>query len=178
MLAEMAIDVLDNDDGAVDHHADRDHQAPQGHEIGGQAHLIHDDEGGQWRDHEGRRHDQRAPHIAEEQEEHDDDEHDAFEERLIDGAQGGDDQFETVVERHDAKASRQEFLLVDVFDLLFHRLDDFAGISPPEHENDAGHDLALPVQDGGAVPHGVADLHFGYVPYVHGSAVRFLDDDV
>ena len=48
-LAEMALDVLDLDDGRVDDHADRDGQAAQGHEVGRQAGQAHDDEGEQRR---------------------------------------------------------------------------------------------------------------------------------
>ena len=82
-----------------------------------------------------------------------------------------DDQFQAVVERHDAESGRKEFLLMNLLDLVLHRLHDFSGIASAQHQDDAGDDFTLPVQDRRAVPHRMADLHLGHVP-AHRPACR------
>ena len=42
-LAQMTVHVLDHHDRAVDHHADRDRQPAQAHQVGGDAELVHRD---------------------------------------------------------------------------------------------------------------------------------------
>ena len=45
MLLHDALDVLDDDDGVVDHNADGEHQGEQRHRIGGIADGVEHDEG-------------------------------------------------------------------------------------------------------------------------------------
>ena len=178
VFGQMAVDVFHDHDGAVHHHADRDDQAAQGHEVGRQADLAHDDEGRERRDDERGRDDECAADVPEEQEEDDDHQDDPLQQRLVDGVQGRHDQLDAVVERHDPESPRQNLFLVDLLDLVLHVLDDFAGVAAAEHQDDAGHDFAFAVDHRGAVPHRMADLHFGHVAHVDRRAVRFLDDDV
>ena len=53
-LLESAMGVLDHHDGGIDHRADRDRDAAQGHDVGVDAAALHDDEGAQhaqWQGH-------------------------------------------------------------------------------------------------------------------------------
>ena len=68
------------------------------------------------RQHQRRHDDQRGAHVAEEQEQHDDDQHDAFEQHLGHGPQRRIDQFRTVVVGNDLQAVGQHALGVDLVD--------------------------------------------------------------
>src|ERR1700679_3042175 len=58
LLALDAFDVLDDDDGIVDHDTDREHHAEQRQLIDGEAEGIHADEGA----HQGDRHHEHRNH--------------------------------------------------------------------------------------------------------------------
>ena len=70
-IRQLPVDVFHHHHRGVDHHADGDGQAAQGHQIGSETELIHHEERHERRHDERRRHDQGAPSIAQEHEQHD-----------------------------------------------------------------------------------------------------------
>jgi hypothetical protein len=71
-LGELALDVLDDHHRRIDQHADGDGEAAQAHQVGRQADGAHQDEGGERRERQHQRDDQRRAQVAEEGEEQQD----------------------------------------------------------------------------------------------------------
>ena len=177
VFGHQPIDVFHHDDRSIHHHADGDDQAAQRHEIGGQPHLVHDDEGRQRRHDQCRRHHQGAAYVPQEQKQHDDHQHDAFEQRLVHRIERRGDQLQPVVKRHDPESVRQQMISVDLIDLMLDRLDDFAGIPAAQHEHDAGHGFPVTVHDGCPVTNRMPDLHIGHITHIDRRASDLLDDN-
>ncbi len=67
MVREPRLDVLHHHHRRVDQHADRDRQPAKAHQVGGEAGLLHGDEGSQRRQRQRHRHSHGGTQIAEEQ---------------------------------------------------------------------------------------------------------------
>ena len=78
LFLDDALDVLDHDDGVVDHDADRQHQRQQRNGVRGIADRQHDGEGADDRNGHGDQRDKRGAQFAEEQEHDDADQHEGF----------------------------------------------------------------------------------------------------
>ena len=102
--------VLDHDHRAVHHHADPDGEAAERHEVGGEPRQLHQDEGDEHGEGDGRGHHQRRAHLAQEEEQDDDDEHPALQERALGGADRLLDEAGLVVEALDDDPARQRLL--------------------------------------------------------------------
>ena len=76
--------ALDDDDGVVDHDADRQHDAEQGREVDGIAERRHPREGADDRDRDGGRRNQRGAEILQEDQDHDQDEDAGLVKRAVD----------------------------------------------------------------------------------------------
>ena len=119
-LAEMADDVLDHDDGAVDHHAEI--QRAEREQVGGSVAQVQADRGEEQRKRHGERDDERAAHVAKEEEQDDDDEDDAFGEVVEHGVGGVVQQVAAIEKGNDLDAGRKDVvvefgdLLVDAFE--------------------------------------------------------------
>ena len=88
ILLDHPLDVLDHDDGIVDHNADREHQREERDGIGRIADEQHYGESADDRHRHGHERDQRGAPIAQEQEYHQGDENDGDDQRaddLLDG---------------------------------------------------------------------------------------------
>ena len=82
---DVALDVLDHDDGVVDHDADRQHQAEQRQIVEREAERRHEEEGADQRHRNGdQRDDRRAPGLQE-QHDHQHDQDDRLADRLLHG---------------------------------------------------------------------------------------------
>ena len=82
-LAQLALDVLDDDDCVVDDDADGEHEAEQRQHVDGEAEPLHHREGADERDGDGgERNDGRAPRLQEDDDD-DDDERDRLEDRAV-----------------------------------------------------------------------------------------------
>ncbi len=66
---------------------------------------------------------------------------------------------------------------MDVGDAGLDALDDVAGISAAQHQDDSADHFAVPVQHGGAVPDRVVDQHLRHVADEDRRPAGFLDDD-
>ena len=84
-LAQIALDVLDDDDGIVDDDADGQHEAEQRKRVERDAHRRHDREGPDQRHGNGDDRDDRgAPSLQEQDDDHDHEQH-RFKKRLHHG---------------------------------------------------------------------------------------------
>ena len=94
--------VLDHHDRAVHDHPEVD--GAEAHEVGREPELAHPDEGEQHRERDHARHDERAADLAEQQQEHGDDEEAAFEEVRLHRVRRPPDEVGLVVEFFHADA--------------------------------------------------------------------------
>ena len=109
-LRQVALDVLDHDDGVVDDDADRQHQAEQRQRVEGDAHRGHDGERPDQRDRDGEdRDDRRAPGLQEQDHDDDDEDH-GLEECRDDGVDGGLDEGRGIIDDRVVEAGREALL--------------------------------------------------------------------
>ena len=83
-LVDHPLDVLDDDDGVIDHDADGEHERQQGDGVGRIADGQHHGERADDRHRHGNQRDQRRPQLAEEQEHHQSHEDDCLDQRAND----------------------------------------------------------------------------------------------
>ncbi len=170
---EVAADVLDDDDGGVDDHPDREREAAQAHEVRGDPGRAHDDEADEEREREGEDDDERRPELGDEEEEDQDHEEAAFEQGVDDGLDAGLDERGAVVEdvQPDSRRKRVPNLLHGGLDAAH----DVLRVRALEHDDHARDDLALPVARDGALAGLRPDDDVGDVPHVDGRAVDGLE---
>ena len=84
-ILDVAVDVLQHDDGVVDDEADRQHQREQRQRVDGEAEHVHQREGADQRHRDGDERDERGAEGAQEEEDDQHDEHDGFADGLEDG---------------------------------------------------------------------------------------------
>ena len=95
---DVALDVLDHDDGVVDHDADRQHQPEQRQIVEREAERRHEEEGADQRHRYGdERNDRRAPGLQE-HDHHQHDQHDGFADRVDHGVDGLADELRRIEE--------------------------------------------------------------------------------
>ena len=82
MLAQAPHDVLDVDDGVVDHHAKRDHEARQHHRVDRRAGRVEHQPGREQRQRDGDDADQRGAPFVQERDEHQHDQDAAEQQRV------------------------------------------------------------------------------------------------
>ena len=174
-MREVATDVLDDDHGRVDDHADGEGHPAQAHQVQRQPRRAHDHEADEKGERQRQRDDQRGPKLGQEQEQDQDDEDAALAQRVRDRLDAGLDERGAVVEDVDPHALGQGG--AD----LRHRLLDPAHhvlrVLALEHDDHAGHDLALAVARDRALAGLGADGHVGDVAQVHRRAVLGLEHD-
>ena len=107
---DIPFDVLDHDDGVIDHDADRQHQPEQAERIDREAEQIHHGEGADDRNRNGdQRNDRRAPCLQED----DDDEYDQrhrFQQRMHHGLDRGANELGRIVDDTEIDAVRHVLL--------------------------------------------------------------------
>src|SRR6476620_8234042 len=92
MRLHHALDVLDHDDGVVDHDADGKHDGEQGDRVGRVTDRLQDDEGADQAHRDGNGRNEGGAHTAEEQVDDDDDEDESLDQGLLnflDGCRNG-----------------------------------------------------------------------------------------
>ena len=143
-LLDMPVDVLDHDDGVVDHEPDREHQCEQRHQVDRVAERRQDREHADQRQRDGDDRDDGRAKIAEEQKDHHDDDDRRLAERLHHLPQRGADEIGGVVSDRRVQPRRQ--LALDLGERLAHVGDhrqricrrrrinaDEHGLQPVEH---------------------------------------------
>ncbi len=170
---EVAADVLDDDDGGVDDHPDREREAAQAHEVRGDPGRAHDDEAGEEREGEGEDDDERRPELGDEEEEDQDHEEAALEQGVDDGLDAGLDERRAVVE--DVQPYPRRKRLPHLLDRVLDAAHDVLRVRALEHDDHPRDDLALPVTRDGALAGLRPDDDVGDVPHVDGRAVDRLE---
>ena len=169
---------LDAPDETLDHHDRCVHdqpevERPEAHEIGRVAEQAHADEGDQHRDRNHRRHDQRGPHVAQEQEEHGDHEETTLHQILHDGAGGAANQLGLIVERRHLHTRGQR--LLNLGHPLAYAFNHVARIGTFELEHHPTHDFFSAVLRHGAVPRQSPDHHGADVAHANRCAEKRAD---
>ena len=150
----VADDVLRHDDARIHQDADGDGDAGQRHDVGGDAELVHQDEGDQDGGRQGQGDDQDAAEVEQKEDVHQGDEDDLLRQGLLERIDGTLDQVAAVVEGDDADTLRQPRgqagqPCLDV-------LDDAVGVLAIAHDHDAADHLA-PIHIQGAAAEIPAD---------------------
>ncbi len=107
-LSEITLDILDDDDGVVDHDADGQNETKERQRVEGQSNELHDREAADERD--GDRHDRnnrRAPRLKEEDDDQND-EQDRFAERALHLLDGLLDELGGVIDDRIGEAGREK----------------------------------------------------------------------
>ena len=98
----MALDVLEHDDGVVDHEAHGDGQRHQGQVVQAVAERVHHAEGADERHGQGDARDQGRAQVAQEGEDHQDDQDDGQDQGELDVGERGPDGLGPVAQDLDA----------------------------------------------------------------------------
>src|SRR5690242_16382376 len=176
--AELAVNVLDHDDSAVNDDAEVD--GADGEEVGGFAGLVQEDESEKKSEGNGERGDDGGANADEEKDENEKDENHAAEEIAFYGVSGNADEVAAVVEGTDFDVGRKNGFI----ELLGFALDageDVLGLFAFAHKDDAFDGVVvvfgfvLEAED--AEAGSVADDHAANVFHANGSAVGGADDD-
>ena len=121
-LGKVALDVLDHDDGVVDHDADRQHQTEQRQGVERNAGGRHDGERADQRHRDGEDGNDRGPPGLQEQDHHEHDQDQRLEQRLDHRIDRGLDELGRVVDDGIVDAARE-----DLLETLHLRLDALGG---------------------------------------------------
>ena len=106
-LGQVALDVLDHDDGIVDHDADRQHQPEQRQGVERNAGRRHDGEGADQRHRNGENRDDRGPPGLQEQDHHEHDQDQRLEQRFDHRIDRGLDELSRIVDDGVVDAGRE-----------------------------------------------------------------------
>jgi hypothetical protein len=104
---EVLVRVLDHHHGGIDHGADGDGDPAERHDVGVDALLLHDDEGGQDAERQRDDGDERRAQVEQEGEADERDDEELLEELAAEVLHRALDQPRAVVHRHDLDALRQ-----------------------------------------------------------------------
>ena len=146
----MLVQVLDHDDGGVDHGADGDGDPAQRQDVGVDALPVHDAESRQNADRQADQDDQRGAQMEQEQGADDDHDREFLDQLAAEIPHRPQDQIGAVVSGNDLHAFRQAApqLVQPGFDAFNRGQGVFAGA----HHDDAAHDFAFAVQFRRAAP--------------------------
>ena len=174
-LLDVAVDVLEHDDGVVDHEADGEHEREQGQGVDGEAEGIHQRERADQRYGNRDEGNQRRPDRAQEQEDDENDEDHRLADRRVDVLDRLGDEERLVVRHANLHAVRQP--LDDARQDLVDRLGDLERVRR-RLLDDADGDGGLAVEADHATL--VERSEFGHadVAQAHEIAVGVLDDEV
>ncbi|MNX81615.1 hypothetical protein D3C86_1133070 [compost metagenome] len=177
LLGQVAVRVLDHDDGGIHQDAHGDRHPAQAHDVAGDAELAHQDEAHQHRDGHREDDDESRADVEEEEQHHQADDDRLLDQRLFEGIDGALDEVRAVIGRMDAHARGQALLQLD--QLRLDPVDDRLGVLAVAHHDDAADDLALAVLVEDPAPRLGAQLDAPHVRDRHGDAAGGgLDDDL
>ena len=156
VVAEVADDVFDHDDGSVDDHAEV--KGAEREEVGRDVAEVEADGGEEQRERDGDGDDERAAQVAKEEEEDDGDQDDAFHEVMEDGLGGEGEEGAAIKEGDDGDAPGED-AVVEFLDLGVDAFEGLVGVLAFLQEEDAFDDVAV-IFEALAIPRadGFADL--------------------
>ena len=155
----MLVGVLDHDDRAVHHHADRDGDPAQAHDVGADAQQVHDQQAGQHAGGHDEDRDQFAAGVQQEQDADQPDDDHFFDQRVPQRVDGSLDELRAVVGGLDRHARRQA--VFQFGQLRLGIVDDLIGIGAVAGDDDAADGFALAVPFADAAPFLAGDLQRG-----------------
>src|SRR5215469_12842463 len=147
MFRELAIAVLNHNNGCIDQNTDSQGQASKRHDVGTDVQLVHRDERGDHRDRQREDGDQRGPDVKQEDDDDDANDDGLLQQVALEGFDGSADQPGTVVTGDVFHTRRQRGF--DVHQLFLHTIDYVQRVHAIAHDHDArdGFSLALPLGD-------------------------------
>ena len=166
--------VLRHHDARIDEHANRDGDAGEAHDVGGDPGVVHAQERHQDGERQRKRDDQDRAEVHQEDHVRQRDERDLLDQRRPQRADRLLDQVRAVVERHDRDARRQAWC--NLRDARFDGIDDNLRVDAGPRDDDAADGFLCPLHERGD-PEGVADLDVRHLLDVDRHAVRAADDD-
>src|ERR1700676_980182 len=176
--AELAVNVLDHDDGAVNDDAEVD--GADGEKVGGFTGGVKKDEGEEQGERDGKSGDDGGADADQEKDEHDEDEDHAANEVPFDGIGGHADQVAAVVERADFHV-RGKNVAIEVCGFLLNGLQNRLRLFAAAHEDDAFDGVIVFLGAGlkteNAEAGRVADFDVADVLDADGNAIVAADDD-
>ena len=175
-LLDVAGDVLDHDDGVVDHEARRDRQRHQRQVVEAEARKVHDAEGADQRQRHRQARDDGGAGAAQEHEDHQHHEHDGEHQLEFDVLDRGADGHGAVAEHRDVDRRRQRRLQLrqQALDVVDH-LDDVGAGLALDVENDRGGRRFI---QAASLVFCAPSTAFGDVAEPHRRAVAVGDDEV
>ena len=173
MLAQPSHDVLDIDDGIVDHDTYRDDQAGQDHRVDGRPAQLEHESGGHQRQRDRNEADERRPPVEQEDDQDDEDQDRTEEEGLRQVVEGDVDERRRTEDRRvdlDPLEARPELV-----DRRFHTARDVERVRPRELLDDE-HDARTVVDDRIAEERLMIEHDVGDAGQRHGRVLVDLDD--
>ena len=144
LMGQTPDTVFDNDDGAI--HDETEIKRAQTHQVGADMVGHHAAEGKQHRERDNKRGNERCPQIAEEQEQHHNDQGSAFKQIGRDRSNGFIDQDGAVIDRGRNHAFRQ--VAIDLRQFFGDRVGDGAAVFADQHKRRAQHHLFAILRSG------------------------------
>ncbi len=169
------MDVLDHHDRAV--HQDAEVDGADRQQIRGDVLEVETDEREQEREWDGGCDDQPRSDVVEKEDQHDDHEHDAAEEVVLDGARGQGYEVAAIVIRPDLYVLGQH-MFVQVARTRFHPLENGLRLLARTHEDDPFHRIIALVEAELSEARRVADLDGRDILHEDGDAVLHRQHDV
>ena len=137
----MAVDVLDDDHGAIDNDAEIDR--PNRQQVCRAALEKEGGDGEQQRERDDRRHDARAGDVAQEHKQNEHDQAHPDDEVVGDVVRGDMNQIDALVEHRDPHPRRKHARLLDLVKLRLHGAGSGEGFLPSSHQDDPLDDIVL-----------------------------------
>ena len=171
--AELAVDVFDHDDGAVNDDAEVD--GADGEEIGGFAGRVQKDEGEEKSERNGERGDDGGAEADQEKDQDDQDEDHAAQEIPFDGVRGDANEVAAVVVGTNFHVGREK-RLVDLLGFFLDAFEDILRLLAAAHQDDAFDGVVvlflLCLEAENAEARSVADYHAADVLDADGHAIQ------
>ena len=161
----VLVGVFDHDDRGVHHRSDGDRDAPEGHDVGVDPLVVHDDER---RQHAQRqRHDRNkgGPQMKEERRAHECDDEELLDQLTREILHRALDESRAIVRGDDFDTGRQARL--QLRQLRFDGVDGFECVLARAHDDDAAGHLSLTIQVRDPAPHLGTHLHVRHVAQAH-----------
>ena len=173
-LLDVAVGVLDDDDGVVDQHAEGEDQREQDHHVHGHPEQPEEEKGEQHRRRDGDSHEHRGAHPEEEQE-HGDDQQQAGEDVVLQAVDHHADVAGHVRGRLHHRRRRE--VRLHRGDRRVHGVGGLDDVLPRPLDHVEGHH-GQAVEAGVALALGEPEIHLGDVAHVHRAAPRGVHDEV
>src|SRR5512137_2698508 len=136
--------LLDDDDGRINHGADRNSNAAEAHDVGRQSHQIHRDEGDDNRNRYGDNGNKGRGDVPEEDHDHDADNNQFFKQRIFKCFNRTLDQGGAIIGGNDFDPGRKRSLhLSKFFSDSFNNLER---VLSKTHDDDATHNLPFSIE--------------------------------